>query len=101
MSNRGFRTFIVALASAALLLTACSPAIGQNEAAQSEAKKEEKKDGKKEPMPEGKPLLWQEPADISSRNLLLGPGGEEMKPALKKVIWEANEEGGYSVKWRV
>jgi hypothetical protein len=102
MSNKGFRTFIVALMSAALLLSACSPAIGQNDAAQDQKKKEEKKEEKKEPAPEGKPVLWQEPADISSRNLLLGPGGEGMKPDLKQVIWEANEDdGGYSVKWRV
>ena len=101
MSNKGFRTFIVALMSAALLLSACAPAIGQNDAAQAQEKKDEKKGEKKEPTPEGKPVLWQEPADVSSRNLLLGPGGEEMKPDLKQVIWEGTEEGGYSVKWRV
>jgi ribosomal protein L12E/L44/L45/RPP1/RPP2 len=109
MSNRGFRTLIMALALAALTVTGCSPAVGQNDAAQSQDKKEEskeevkeeKKDDKKGPLPEGKPVLWQEPADLSSRNLLLGPGGEEMKPDLKQVIWEGTEEGGYSVKWRV
>ena len=105
MTNKGFHTFIVALVSAVLTLSACAPAVGQNEAAQPPAQQEEKKDGKKEgkkeAMPEGTPVLWQEPADISSRNLLLGPGGEEMKPDLKQVIWEGTEEGGYSVKWRV
>jgi hypothetical protein len=103
MSNKGFRTLIVLLAAAAVTLSACAPAVGQHDAAQAPAAKEgeKKKDDKKGPAPEGKPVLWQEPADISSRNLLLGPGGEGMKPDLKQVIWEATEEGGYSVKWRV
>jgi hypothetical protein len=104
MSKRGFRTFIVALAAAALMLTACRPAVGQDDepAAQSDSnKKEEKKGDKKEPTPEGKAVLWQEPTDIASRNLLHGPGGEQMKPDLSQIIWEETEEGGYSVKWRV
>jgi hypothetical protein len=101
MSNKGFRTFILALTAAALTLSACAPAAGQNEGAQSQTKKEEKKDDKKEAPPEGKPVLWQEPTDIASRNLLLGPGGEEMKPDLKQVIWEESMPEGYSVKWRV
>jgi hypothetical protein len=103
MSEKLFRTFIVALVSAVLTLTACKPAVGQNEAAagQNEPKKEEKKDEKKEAMPQGTPVLWQEPTDISSRNLLRGPGGEEMKPDLKQIIWEETMPEGYSVKWRV
>ncbi len=88
-----------------LTLTACSPAVGQNEVPASQSKKEEKKedkkDEKKETMPQGTPVLWQEPTDISTRNLLLGPGGEEMKPDLKQVIWEETMPEGYSVKWRV
>src|ERR1044072_5468136 len=100
MSNKGFSTFIAALALAALTLTECAPVVGQNEAtaAQSESKKQ---DGKKEAMPQGTPVLWQEPADISSRSLLLGPGGEQMKPDLSQIIWEETEPEGYSVKWRV
>src|SRR5688500_15338532 len=94
MTNKGLRTIILTLAAAAFTLSACSPAVGQNDAAQSEVKKEEKKDDKKEAMPEGKPVLWQEPTDIASRNLLLGPGGEGMKPDLSQVIWEATEDGG-------
>src|SRR5688572_28523505 len=100
MLNKGFRTFILALVAAVVTLSACAPAVGQNEALPSQSK-EEKKEEKKEAMPEGKPVIWQEPSDISTRNLLLGPGGEEMKPDLSQVIWEATEEGGYSVKWRV
>src|ERR1051325_11375208 len=106
MTNKGFRTFIVALMAATLTLSACRPAVGQNQGAQSQTKKEEKKDDKKddkkEAMPQGTPVFWQEPTDIASRNLLLGPGGQEMKPALKQVtLDEAPPEGGYSVKWRV
>jgi hypothetical protein len=100
MPNKGLRTFILALVAAAVTLSACAPAVGQNDAVQTQTK-EEKKEGKKEATPEGKPVIWQEPSDIPSRNLLLGPGGEEMKPDLSQVIWEETEEGGYSVKWRV
>ncbi len=102
MSNKGFRTYILALAAAALTLSAYSPAVGQNEPGQSQTKKEEKKEEKKEAMAQGTPVFWQEPTDIASRNLLLGPGGEEMKPDLKQVTFEeSTPEGGYSVKWRV
>src|ERR1043165_3391313 len=104
MTNKGFRTFIVALMAAALTLSACLPAVGQNEPSPSqkkEDKKEEKKEEKKEAMAQGTPVFWQEPTDIASRNLLLGPGGEEMKPDLKQVIWEESQQEGYSVKWKV
>jgi hypothetical protein len=109
MSNKGFRTFILALVAAVLTLSACKSAAGQNEAAgqgdskqEKKEQKEEKKEEKKEAMAQGTPVFWQEPTDISSRNLLLGPGGEEMKPDLKQVVFEeAAAEGGYSVKWRV
>src|SRR5215212_11360869 len=105
MSNKRFRTFIVALTAAVLTLSACRPAVGQNEAAagqgDSKQEKQEKKEEKKNAMSQGTPVFWQEPADITSRNLLLGPGGEEMKPDLKQVIWEETLPEGYSVKWRV
>ncbi|HVF90553.1 MAG TPA: hypothetical protein VNH22_10840 [Blastocatellia bacterium] len=51
---------------------------------------------------EGKAVLWQEPADIASRDLYLGPGGEAMKPDLSKVTYIEDQEGGsYSKKYRV
>ncbi|HEX8852429.1 MAG TPA: hypothetical protein VF754_03025, partial [Pyrinomonadaceae bacterium] len=40
------------------------------------------KEKKKKVAPTGTPVLWREPADISTRNLLDGPGGEAMKPDL-------------------
>ncbi|HEY0174148.1 MAG TPA: hypothetical protein VGB98_24230 [Pyrinomonadaceae bacterium] len=96
----------------ALTATACAFAAGQGDnpgaAQQGEpkqeeksAKKDEKKGEKKEEPPQGTPVLWQEPTDIASRNLLHGPGGEGMKPDLSQVVWEATEDGGYSVKWTV
>jgi hypothetical protein len=84
------------LLAAAMSLSSCAPASGQ-----SEAQKEEKKGEKAQAAPQGTPVFWREPTDIASRSLLLGPGGEEMKPDLSQVIWEGTEEGGYSVKWRV
>src|SRR5205807_6857018 len=56
---------------------------------------------KKKALPEGTPVLWREPADITSRDLFLGPGGEEMKPDLSHVTFIEDEPGGYSVKFRV
>jgi hypothetical protein len=55
----------------------------------------------KKSQAEGKPVLWRAPADIASLNLLLGPGGETMKPDLKRVIFITEEKGGYSKKYRV
>ena len=98
MSKGLSRALTVAFMAAALTLSACSPAAGQSEAAQEEKKRGEKK---KEEAPQGTPVFWQEPTDIASRNLLLGPGGEGMKPDLKQVIWEETLPEGYSVKWRV
>jgi hypothetical protein len=107
MKNELFRKSIPTL-MLALTLSACALAAGigggQSAGQQTEPKKEgqeAKKDEKKEAPPQGTPVFWQEPADISSRNLLLGPGGEEMKPDLKQVIWEETLPEGYSVKWRV
>ncbi|MDQ3819481.1 MAG: hypothetical protein M3362_17635, partial [Acidobacteriota bacterium] len=61
----------------------------------SEKKKEEAQSA------QGTPVLWQEPTDIASRDLFLGPGGDAMKPDLSRVTFERDEPGGYSVKFRV
>jgi hypothetical protein len=47
------------------------------------------------------PVLWQEPTDLTSRDLYLGAGGEAMKPDLGRVIFVKEETGGYSTKYRV
>lgn len=46
-------------------------------------------------------VLWQEPTDITSRDLLLGPGGESMKPDLSHVVFLKDETRSYSKKYRV
>jgi len=51
--------------------------------------------------PPGTPTLWQEPSDIASRNLYLGPGGEAMKPTLSKVTFIEEKESAASAKFRV
>lgn len=78
-----------ALLTFALLLT-----LPFNVSAQDKQKK------KKEPL-QGTPVLWRDPGDISTRNLLLGPGGEEMKPDISDVTFIKDEVGGYSAGFRV
>jgi hypothetical protein len=74
--------------SLALALSLSPPVLGQKDKGQS--------------LPEGKPVLWQEPSDIASRDLYLGAGGEAMKPDISKVTFIKDEAGGsYSKKYRV
>ena len=68
-------------------------------AAFAQDEKEKKKD-KKAP-PTGTAVLWREPTDIATRNLLLGAGGERMKPDLRRVTFIEKKTGGYSTKYRV
>ena len=56
---------------------------------------------KKKQLPQGTAILWREPANIESRDLLLGPGGERMKPDLSRLTFIREEKGGYSKKYRV
>lgn len=68
-------------------------------AAQSD--KDKDKDKKKKSPPTGTPVLWREPVDIQTRNLLLGAGGEAMKPNLAKITYLRDQTGGVSTKYRV
>jgi hypothetical protein len=61
--------------------------------------KKDKKHDKKQYT--GTPVLWHEPTDIESRNLLLGAGGEEMKPDIRHITFIEEKKGGYSKKYRV
>ncbi len=72
-----------------LLLTFSSTAFPQS-------KRKEKK-----AVPRGTPVLWKNPVDIRSRDLLLGPGGTEMRPDTSRVTFLKEEKGGYSPKFRV
>jgi hypothetical protein len=56
---------------------------------------------KKPKVPRGNPVLWTAPTNISERNLYLGPGGERMKPDLRRVRFIKEETGGYSKKFRI
>ena len=49
----------------------------------------------------GTPVMWHEPGDIESRNLLLGAGGDAMKPDISHVTFIEQKEGGWSTKYRV
>jgi hypothetical protein len=64
---------------------------------------QDKKDKKKEkkPLPPGKAVLWEEPKDIDSRDLLQGPGGARMRPNLSRLEFIKEEKGGWSKKYRV
>lgn len=49
----------------------------------------------------GTPILWRAPSNISTRNLFLGPGGNAMRPDLRRVKFIKEEKGGYSKKFRI
>ena len=54
------------------------------------------------PAPTGERVLWREPADIESRDLFNGPGGEAMKPNLSRVTFVKDQAGGgFSINYRV
>ena len=59
----------------------------------------QKKDDK-ELMKSGRPVLWEQ-ANVAGRDLFLGPGGEEMKPDLSKVVLVEEQKGGYSTKYKI
>ena len=75
-----------------LVLTLALPLSAQ---AQDDKAKKEKK------TPTGTPVFWTEPTDVASRNLLLGAGGEEMKPDISTLTFIEQKTGGYSTKYRV
>jgi hypothetical protein len=49
----------------------------------------------------GKPVMWKEPTDLESRNLLAGAGGEDMKPDISQLTFIEQKTGGFSTKYRV
>jgi hypothetical protein len=59
------------------------------------------KDKKAKKVYSGAPVLWQAPDDIESRNLLVGAGGEALKPDLSQVTFVAEKQGGWSKKYTV
>jgi hypothetical protein len=51
--------------------------------------------------PVGRPVIWKNPLNIKSRDLLLGPGGQELRPDTSMFRFVKEEKGGYSPKFRV
>ena len=86
MHTSKFRTVIL------LALVFCLSAINVGVAAKSKKKKQ---------APQGTPVLWERPTDISSRDLFLGPGGTRMRPDRRRITFLKEEKGGYSKKYRV
>lgn len=59
------------------------------------------KEKKEKVQPTGTPVLWREPADIATRDLFKGPGGDAMRPDLSKVTFVENVSHGFSTNYRV
>ncbi|MFN2577379.1 MAG: hypothetical protein ABR607_06775 [Pyrinomonadaceae bacterium] len=65
------------------------------------AQKEKKQLTDDTSLPNAPAVLWQEPSDIASRDLFLGPGGEAMRPDLSHVVYIRDNTGGHTTKYRV
>jgi hypothetical protein len=52
-------------------------------------------------QPTGTPVLWRDPGDISAKNLIAGPGGEEMKPDTSNLTFIEEDASGFSYGMRV
>lgn len=63
--------------------------------------KDKDKDKKEKKVYTGTPVMWHAPEDIEQRNLLLGAGGDEMKPDISRITYIEDKTGGYSKKYRV
>src|SRR5262249_42423267 len=58
------------------------------------------KSKKNKSIPPGQAVLWTDPG-TTRRDLLMGPGGDAMRPDLRHVTLIEKEKGGYSTKYRV
>src|SRR3989337_1220014 len=87
ISQNRIRTF----AAIAALLVLSVPSFPQQTAQQD----------KQKVAPQGTPVMWRDPGDIATRDLFHGPGGEAMKPDLRRITFIKQETGGYSLKYRV
>ena len=65
------------------------------------AAQDKDKDKNENKVPTGTPVFWRAPEDIEQRNLLLGAGGEAMKPDLTRLTFIEQKTGGFSTKYRV
>jgi hypothetical protein len=95
------RTSLLAVISIILLVTSILPVVAQDATGQTQKTTVQDPTSKNKESYTGTPVLWREPTDLESRNLLLGAGGETMKPDLSKVTFIEEKTGGYSKKYRV
>jgi hypothetical protein len=100
-SNKRHVAAAALLSALLMILAVYSPGAHARRDAKQDSNQEKKDSKKGEAPPQGTPVLWREPADISSLDLLAGPGGDALKPDLSQIIWEENDTSGYSVKWKV
>ncbi len=87
-----FKTSLLTLFALIFLVASAWPA-------QSQDKPDKEKKEKK--VYNGPAVLWRAPNDIESRNLLVGAGGDAMKPDLSRVTFIEEKRGGWSTKYRV
>jgi hypothetical protein len=95
-----FKITLVAVLSIILLITTV-PVSAQDAAGQTRTTTVQDTKGKTKKTYAGTPILWREPTDLESRNLLLGAGGDAMKPDLSSVTFVEEKTGGYSRKYVV
>ncbi|HEX3251345.1 MAG TPA: hypothetical protein VHS05_18060 [Pyrinomonadaceae bacterium] len=88
-TKSGYRSVYLML----LMLVLSFSAVAQSD-------KDKKDKGDKKPLT-GTPVMWKDPTDLESRNLILGAGGEEMKPDISRLTFIEQKTGGYSTKYRV
>ena len=55
---------------------------------------------KKKPLPRGTPVLWRD-RDIAALDLADGPGGDGLRPVVRRLRFVKEEKGGWSKKYRV
>ncbi|HEV2884868.1 MAG TPA: hypothetical protein VGW36_08420 [Pyrinomonadaceae bacterium] len=89
-----FRTSLLTIFALIFMIAPAMPAHAQS-------KSKADNDDKEKKVYTGPAVLWRAPDDIESRNLLVGAGGEAMKPDLSRVTFVEVKTGGWSTKYRV
>jgi hypothetical protein len=95
---------LLMLVSLLIGLTSLTPALSQDGDTKEKKEKKEKKSEKADPGSNGKarPVMWQEPTDIESRDLFYGLGGKEGAPDPSDTFkFIRRDTGGTSEKMEV
>ncbi|HEV2802470.1 MAG TPA: hypothetical protein VGW12_18510 [Pyrinomonadaceae bacterium] len=86
----------------ALMVALIVIALGLSTTALAVQKKDKDKEKKApEQLPAGTAVMWRDPGDIASRDLLNGSGGAERKPDLSSLTMIEKVKTGFSEKYRV